>query len=101
MTADSLPPPFQGAPDSAGTVVTITGGTLTLGNATPEEFVATPAGWHPGSCVNEVHNGAHVVRIHGDTMVVQWTCTLPTSASGGDRDPTTRNTSSRRLATST
>ena len=48
------------AVDSAGARITIVAGTLSLGQAAPESFVVTPAGWYPGSCVHEVPNGATV-----------------------------------------
>jgi len=46
--------------DSAGTRVTFVGGSLTLDEASPEPFAATPAGWMPTSCVHEIPNGARV-----------------------------------------
>jgi hypothetical protein len=46
--------------DSTGTRITFVGGSLTLGDASPESFAATPAGWMPASCVHEVPDGAHV-----------------------------------------
>ena len=49
-----------------GVTTTPLGGRLTLGDASPETFVATPAGVYlPSSCVYTVPNGAHV---HGDTV---------------------------------
>jgi hypothetical protein len=36
------------------------GGSLTLGEAAPEQFVATPGGMVAKSCVHEVPNGAHI-----------------------------------------
>ncbi len=46
--------------DSTGTRVTFVGGSLTLKEASPEPFAATPAGWMPESCVHGIPNGAHV-----------------------------------------
>lgn len=70
-TVDGQPLPFSGAPDSTGTLTTITGGTLTLGEAAPGGYVATPAGWYmPKSCVHEIPDGASVDYTHGDTVVV-------------------------------
>jgi hypothetical protein len=46
--------------DSTGTRVTFVGGSLTLDAASPEPFVATPAGELPKSCVFAIPNGAHV-----------------------------------------
>jgi hypothetical protein len=45
--------------DSAGRR-SIVGGTLVLGDAAPEPFGATPAGWRPVSCVHEIPAGAYV-----------------------------------------
>lgn len=52
--------PCCGQTDSAGTRATIVGGSLTLGEAAPEKFVATPGGMVAESCVHEVPNGAHI-----------------------------------------
>lgn len=57
-SVDGQPLPFSGASDSTGTVTTITGGTLLLGEAAPERYVATPGGLAPGSCVHEIPEGA-------------------------------------------
>jgi hypothetical protein len=77
-TVDGQPLPFSSAPDSTGTVTTITGGTLVLGNAAPGEFAATPAGWDiPKSCIHEIPDGAWVDDTHGDTVIVH----LPDSTS--------------------
>jgi len=46
--------------DSSGTRVTFIDGNLTLGEAPPEPFAATPAGEMPSSCVHEIPNGARV-----------------------------------------
>ncbi|HET7564775.1 MAG TPA: hypothetical protein VFJ96_07255 [Gemmatimonadaceae bacterium] len=46
--------------DSAGIQATILAGSLTLGSAAPERYVATPGGMAPSSCVHEVPNGSHV-----------------------------------------
>ena len=46
--------------DSSGTRVTFIDGSLTLGDAPPEPFGATPAGEMPSSCVHEIPNGARV-----------------------------------------
>jgi len=53
--------PCCALPDSAsGARVTVLAGTLTLGEAAAEEWVATPAGWMAKSCVHEIPNGAGV-----------------------------------------
>lgn len=62
--------PFAIAPDSTGTIVVITGGTLTLGKAARTTFGATPAGLAPVSCVHEIPDGAWVDDTHGDTVIV-------------------------------
>lgn len=60
-SVDNKALPCCGALDStSGVKLTVLSGTLTLGHATPEAFVATPAGYHPESCVHEVPNGATV-----------------------------------------
>ena len=46
--------------DSSGTRVTFIDGGLTLGEASPEPFGATPAGGMPSSCVHEIPNGARI-----------------------------------------
>src|SRR5205807_1342950 len=46
--------------DSSGTRVTFIDGSLTLGDALPEPFGATPAGEMPSSCVHEIPNGARI-----------------------------------------
>ena len=46
--------------DSSGTRVTFIDGSLTLGDAPPEPFGATPAGEMPSSCVHEIPNGARI-----------------------------------------
>ncbi|HVX40646.1 MAG TPA: hypothetical protein VHB25_13845 [Gemmatimonadaceae bacterium] len=47
--------------DSAsGDRVTTIAGTLLLGDAAPETFVATPAGWYPSSCVHLVPSGTTI-----------------------------------------
>ncbi|HEX6967186.1 MAG TPA: hypothetical protein VF166_15455 [Gemmatimonadaceae bacterium] len=43
--------------DSTGTRVTIVGRSLTLADAAPEKFGATPAGYVPLVCVHESSNG--------------------------------------------
>ncbi len=49
--------------DSSGSRVTIVEGSLTLGDAAPEEYVYTPAGIPMArSCVHEIPDGAHVDR---------------------------------------
>lgn len=69
-TVDGQPLPFSGAPDSTGTVVVITGGTLTLGEAARTTFGATPAGLAPVSCVHEIPAGAFVDFTEGGHGVV-------------------------------
>lgn len=44
--------------DSTGTRVTVVGGSLTLADAAPEAFAATPAGYVPRICVHESSNGS-------------------------------------------
>src|SRR5207253_5560776 len=46
--------------DSSGTRVTFIDGSLTLGEASPEPFGATPAGEMPSSCVHEIPNSARI-----------------------------------------
>lgn len=54
---------------TSGVRTTPLGGQLTLGDAAPESFVATPAGVSmPSSCVYTIPNGA---RVHADTVFKQ------------------------------
>ncbi len=46
--------------DSSGTRITFIDGNLTLGDAPPEPFAATPAGEMPSACVYEIPNGARI-----------------------------------------
>lgn len=60
VTVNGVALPCCAQTDSNGANVTFVGGSLTLEQATPEPFAATPAGWRPGSCVHEIPNGANV-----------------------------------------
>jgi len=55
VTGSALP--CCAAVDSTGTQVTIVGGSLTLADAAPEKFGATPAGYVPLACIHESSNG--------------------------------------------
>lgn len=60
-TVDSLPLPCCTTRDSAGDLITIVGGTLTLADAAAEDFVFTPSGYVMAkSCVHQLPNGAVV-----------------------------------------
>ncbi len=52
--------PWQLAADSAGTVWTVLGGSLTLGRAEPDRYVLAPGGPRPSRCVHEIPTGAWV-----------------------------------------
>ena len=47
--------------DSSGTRITFIDGNLTLGDAPPEPFAATPAGEMPSACVYEIRDRKSVV----------------------------------------
>ncbi|MEJ2677548.1 MAG: hypothetical protein P8174_00570 [Gemmatimonadota bacterium] len=69
-SVDGQPLPFAMGPDSTGTIVVIIGGTLTLGEAAPTGFGATPAGLAPLSCNHEIPDGAYVDFTEGEHGVV-------------------------------
>ncbi len=70
VSVDGQPVPCCTRTDTAsGARTTPLSGQLTLGSATPEAFVAVPAGMYmPSSCVYTIPNGA---RMHGDTVFTQ------------------------------
>ncbi len=69
--------------DSAGTRVSVVGGTLTLGQADPGPYMFVPAGFPmPVSCVHEIPDGAQVDRDGLVTLPNGETYTIPPCGDG-------------------
>ena len=64
--------PCCGTTDTTGVTTAIIGGSLTLANAAPEKFAATPGGIVPSKCVHEVPNWAHIDQ-NGDVTLLDGT----------------------------